>query len=141
MKIGAGMMLCLFNDGLLSKNNLIFCDGGRVTVRDDWGQDPSVRMMRQIFAHMEIAQGKLLGRLDISPYDSRLRRWRKEAHELFERAYTLAAKEGVMMGEERAASIYLNCLRQALSRDGVEVADEVVPGNPGITPLVSEEER
>jgi hypothetical protein len=98
-------------------------------------------MMRQVFAHMEMVQGKLLERLNISSYDSRLRRWRKEAHELFERAYTLAAKEGVMRGEEGAASIYLNCLRQALSRDGVEVPNEVLPGSQGIIPLVSEEER
>jgi len=91
-------------------------------------------MMRQVFAHMEMVQGKLLGRLNISPYDSRLRRWRKEAHQLFERAYVLAAKEGVMMGEESAASIYLNCLRQALSRDGVEVPHEALPGSPGDYP-------
>ena len=111
-----------------------------MTIRDDWGQDPSVQVMRRVLAHMEMVQGKLLGRLSISPYDSRLRRWRKEAHELFERAYSLAAKEGVMMGEESAASIYLNCLRQALSRDGVEVPNAALPGNQEIVPLVSEEE-
>jgi hypothetical protein len=97
-------------------------------------------MMRQVFAHMEMAQRELLGRLDISPYDSRLRRWRKEAHELFERAYALAAKEGIMMGKESAASIYLNCLRQMLRRDGVEVPDGALPGNQGIISLVSGEE-
>jgi len=85
--------------------------GGRVTIRDDWGQDPSVQIDAAGLCADGTGRGKMLGRLSISPYDSRLRRWRKEAHELFERAYAMAGKEGVMMGEESAASTYLNCLR------------------------------
>ena len=111
-----------------------------VTFRDDWGQDPSVQMMRRVFAHMEIAQEKLLGRLNISPYDNRLRRWRKEAYALFERAYALAAQKGVAMSEESAASIYLNCLGRALSLNGVEVPGDALPGNEGIIRLLSEED-
>lgn len=111
-----------------------------MTIRDDWGQDPSVQVMRRVFAHMEMVQGKLLRRLSISPYDSRLRRWRKEAHQLFERAYALAAKKGAMRGEENAASIYLNCLGQALSRDGVKVPSEALSNNKGsIDPLPEED--
>jgi hypothetical protein len=111
-----------------------------VTIRDNWGQDPSVQMMRRVFAHMEIAQEKLLGRLNISPYDNRLRRWRKEAHALFERTYALAAKKGVAMSEESVASIYLNCLGRALSLNGVEVPSDALPSNKGGIPLLSEEE-
>jgi hypothetical protein len=110
-----------------------------VTIRDDWGQDPSVKMMRRVFANIEIAQEKLLRRLNISPYDNRLRRWRKEAHTLFERAYALAAQKGVVMSEESAASIYLNFLGRALSLDGVEVPSDALPSDGGIISLLSEE--
>jgi hypothetical protein len=111
-----------------------------VTIRDNWGQDPSVQMMRRVFAHMEIVQEKLLWRLNISPFDNRLRRWRKEAHTLFERAYARAAKKGAMMSEESAASLYVNCLGQALSSDGVEVPGDALPSDKGITRLLSEED-
>ncbi len=95
-------------------------------IRDDWGQDPSVQSMRQVFAHMETAQEELLGRLSISPYDNRLRRWREEAHTFFDRACALAAKRGVVLSEEYLASIYLHCLGQALSSDGIEVPSDAL---------------
>ncbi len=118
--------------------NLKFYDGGMMPIRDDWDQDPAVQSMRRVFAHMETTQGKLLGRLNISPYDNRLRRWREEAHTLFERACALAAKRGVVMSEEMAASIYLYCLGQALSLDGVEVPSDALPSDEGIISFLPE---
>ena len=109
-------------------------------IRDDWDQDPAVQSMRRVFAHMETAQGKLLGRLNISPYDDRLRRWREEARPLFERTCALAAKRGVVMSEENAASIYLHCLGQTLSLDGVEGPSDALPSDEGIISFLSEGE-
>ncbi len=106
-------------------------------IRDDWDQDPAVQNMRRVFAHMETAQGKLLGRLNISPYDDRLRRWREEARPLFERTCTLAAKRSVVMSEENTASIYLHCMGRALSLDGVEVPSDVLPRDEGIISFLS----
>ncbi len=107
-------------------------------IRDDWDQDPSVQSMRRVFAHMETAQEKLLGRLNISPYDNRLRRWREEARTLFERAYALAAKRGVALSEEYLASIYLHCLGQALSLDGIEIPSDALTIDKGIISFISE---
>lgn len=107
-------------------------------IRDEWGQDTSVQRMRKVFAHMETAQGKLLGRLNISPYDNRLRRWREEALTLLDRACALAEKRGAVLSEEYLASIYLHCLGQALSLDGVEVPSDVLPRDEGITRFLSE---
>jgi hypothetical protein len=109
-----------------------------MSIRDDWGQDPSVQRMRRVFAHIETTQGKLLRRLNISPYDNRLRRWREETRTLFDRACALAAKRGVIMSEEYAASIYLHCLGQVMSLDGVEVPSDVLPRDEGVISLFSE---
>ncbi len=107
-------------------------------LRDDWGQDPSVQGMRRVFAHMETAQEKLLGRLSISPYDNRLRRWREEALTFFDRACALAAKRGIALSEEYLASIYLHCLGQVLSLDGIEVSSDILPRDEGIIRFLSE---
>ncbi len=106
-------------------------------IRDDWGEDPSVQSMRRVFAHMETAQEKLLGRLNISPYDNRLRRWREEARILFDRACALAGKRGVVLGEEYVASIYLHCLGQALSLDGIEIPSDTLTIDERIVSLLS----
>ncbi len=45
---------------------------------DEWGHDPSVQSMRRVFSWMEEAQQELLGHLDISLFDKRLRNVRGE---------------------------------------------------------------
>ncbi len=78
-----------------------------MTIQDDWGHDPSVQSMRRIFAYMETAQKILLGRLNISPLDTRLRRWRAEAQVLFERIWPLASRGGVVVSEgDTALSLF-----------------------------------
>ncbi len=109
-----------------------------MSIRDDWGEDPSVRSMRRVFAHMETAQGKLLGHLNISPYDDRLRRWREEARILFDRACVQTARRGGVLNEEYAASIYLHCLGHALSSDGVEVPSDALPRDVDFSSFFSE---
>lgn len=107
-------------------------------IRDDWGQDPSVQGMRRVFAHMETAQEKLLGRLSISPYDNRLRRWRGEARTFFDRACSLAAKRGVVLSEEYLASIYSHCLGQVLSLNGIEIPSDALARDEDLIILLSE---
>ncbi len=108
-------------------------------VRDDWGEDPSVQSTRRVFVNMETAQGKLLEHLNISSHDNRLRRWREEALTFFDRACTLAAKRGIALSEEYIASIYLHCLGQVLSSNGIEVPSDALPRDEGIIRFLSEE--
>ena len=94
---------------------------------DDWGLDPSVRMMRRVFGRMEMVQGGLLKRLSVSPFDHRLRRWRKKARHCLERCWAQASRLGIEVGEEEAAYIYVHCLSWAMNLDGVKVADVTLP--------------
>jgi hypothetical protein len=41
--------------------------------KDEWGHDPSILSMRRVFSYMEQAQQELLGHLNISRFDKRLR--------------------------------------------------------------------
>ncbi len=107
--------------------------------RDDWGHDPSVQSMRRVFGRMEKAQKELLGSLNISPFDPKLRRRREEARTLFERAWPLAARRGVVVSEEDAVSLYAHCLARTLHSDGIEVPSEALPGDERIIKFLSEE--
>lgn len=107
-------------------------------MRDDWGKDPSVQNMRRVFGHMEAAQGKLLGRLNISPYDNRLRRWREKARTLFDQACIQTARRGAVLNEEDAALIYLHCLEKVLSLDGIEISGDALSRDVDVLSLSSE---
>ena len=96
---------------------------------DDWGRDPSIRMMRQIFGRMEKTQGQLLDSLGISSFDDRLRGWRKTARELFEQSWAKATQSGMMIDKEEAADIYINGLAKVLRLDGVDIPFEILPDN------------
>jgi len=87
---------------------------------------------------METAQKKLLGRLNISPLDTRLRRWREEAQVLFERTWPLASRKGITGSEDDVASLYLHCLAQILLLSGVEVTNEALPSDNKILRLLNE---
>ncbi len=105
---------------------------------DEWGHDPSVQSMRRVFSSMEEAQRELLSWLNISYLDRRLRRSREQALELFERAWSNAVRKGVM-GEKDAASLYLHCLARTLRSAGVEVSEELLPGDEKIIHLFKKE--
>jgi len=94
---------------------------------DEWRHDPSVQSMRRVFSHMEEAQQQLLRDLNISFFDKRLRRSRQQALELFEQAWPLAIKKGIITGEKDAAPFYLHCLAQALKLVRIEVPNELLP--------------
>ena len=105
---------------------------------DKWGHDPSVQSMRLVFSLMGDAQQELLRRLNISLFDQRLRRVRRQALELFERAWPLAIRQGMIMSEKDAAPLYIHCLARALSLVGVEVPGALLPGDEKIIRFLQE---
>ena len=106
--------------------------------RDDWGLDPSVRRMREVFSEMESAQGVLLGQLNIARLDKRLRPAREEAKGLFHRAWSLSGSKGLRMNDEQIAGLYVHCLAWALRQGGVDVPSELLPDDEGIRETVRE---
>jgi len=98
-----------------------------MTDRDEWGKDPSVQIMRRIFKEMEKAQHELLERLDIIPYDLRIRRWREQALALFERAWGVANRMGITMDEQSASLVYFHCLARVLGTERINIPAGILP--------------
>ena len=105
---------------------------------DEWGRDPSVRVMRQVFHRAEVAQEELLVGLSISPFNPKLRGWREAALELFEQAWSTASRRGLFVNEEEAAALYVQCLLRILVKDGVAGAAKVISEDEKITRLLEE---
>jgi len=105
---------------------------------DEWALDPSVRVMRRVFEHIEVAQEKLLHHLSISRFDIRLKSWRETALKFFEKSWVQAKKYGIDLDEEKAAAIYVHCFARALNLNGIEVAPEAFPNDEKITMLLEE---
>jgi len=99
---------------------------------DSWGRDPSVRIMRGVFRHMEQAQGEFLQRVCIERLDTRLRNWREDALQCFERAWIHAANRGIHLGEVKAAATYVHCLARAMVSDGITIPLNVLPKDEDI---------
>ena len=97
------------------------------SIEDKWGHDPSVQSMRRIFSYMEEAQQELLGHLNISLFDKRLRKVREKALGYFEQVWPLAVRQGIIANEKDAAPLYIHCLAKALGLVGVEVPNELLP--------------
>jgi len=94
---------------------------------DEWGKDPSVQIMRRVFKEMEKAQRELLKRLDIIPYDLRIRRWRDQALTLFERAWGVANRMGIMIDERTASLVYVHCLAKVMSGEQIDIPPGMLP--------------
>ena len=109
-----------------------------MAVADDWGVDPSVRMMRRVFGRIEMVQGDLLKRLSVSPFDPRLRRWREKARDYLERCWVQASRFGIEVGEEQAACIYAHCLSWAMNLDGLKVPHEILPKDENMEIVLKE---
>ncbi len=106
---------------------------------DEWTHDPSVQSMRRVFCFIEEAQQQLLRDLKISLFDQRLRRGRQQALELFEQAWPLAIRKGIVTNDNDAAPFYLHCLAQALKLARVEVPDELLPKDEKIIRFLQKE--
>ncbi len=105
---------------------------------DEWGHDPSVQSMQRVFSFMEEAQQELLVHLNISFFDKRLRSVGKQALELFEKAWPLAIRKGIIISEKDAAPLYIHFLALALNLVGVGVPRELLPGDEKITRFLKE---
>ncbi len=103
---------------------------------DNWARDPSVQIMRRVFNRMEKVQGELLGRLCVDPFDARLREWRNNALQCFERAWVHAANRGIHLGEEKAAATYVHCLARTMVSEGISVPLEALPNDEDIQMLL-----
>ena len=108
------------------------------TEKDDWGRDPSVQKMRQIFSKMEHAHNLLIEQLQISWFDTRLGDVRETARVLFERAFSMEKAQDREIDDRAMISLYLDALSQALRRadisiphslqtDPKSIVDEVIP--------------
>jgi len=109
-----------------------------MSFEDEWGHDPSVQSMRRVFSYMEQAQQELLRHLRISPFDQRLRHCREKALELFERAWPLALRQGMVKSEKDAAPLYIHCLARTLKSAGVEIPNDLLPGDEKIIRFLQE---
>ncbi len=105
---------------------------------DTFGRDPQVQYMRRIFANMEKAQEALLERIDMAPFDERLRGFRDMALKLFERTWAIAMQKGIIESEKDAALLYLYCLSHALSARGVNVPSDALPEHKEIHQFMKE---
>jgi hypothetical protein len=98
-----------------------------MTEMDEWGRDPSVQFMRKVFKGMEKVQHELLKRLDIIPYDLRIRRWRDQALVFFERAWGVANRMGIPMDEHTASLVYVHCLARVMGAERINIPADVLP--------------
>jgi hypothetical protein len=105
---------------------------------DEWGKDPSVRIMRTVFKEMEKAQQALLGRLGISPYDLSIRQWRETSLALFEQAWGKANRIGISMDATMASAVYVHCLARTIAAEGHEIPQGIVPEGKEIERLLKE---
>ena len=106
--------------------------------KDEWGNDPSVRIMRTVFNAMEKAQQALLGRLGISPYDLRIRKWREQSLAQFEQAWGVANRIGISMDTTMASAVYVHVLAKTIASEGHEIPEGIVPEREEVTRLLEE---
>ena len=109
-----------------------------VSVRDEWGHDPSVQLMRRVFQQMEAVQSTLLRHVAVAPFDARLRKARELARDDFERIWPIALERGTLAGEEKASVLYVHCLARALGVSGITIPAETLAKDETITTFLRE---
>lgn len=109
-----------------------------MTEMDEWGKDPSVQFMRKVFKGMENAQHELLKRLDIIPYDLRIRMWREQALAFFERAWGVANRMGINMDEHTASLIYVHCLAKVMGAEKINIPAGSLPEAKSVDRILME---
>ncbi|MFZ0449798.1 MAG: hypothetical protein WAL98_11210 [Desulfatiglandaceae bacterium] len=88
---------------------------------DDWGRDPGVQRMRSIFGKAEEAQSGFLGDSALSPFDKRLKDWRRESLRSFEHYWGRAVQRGSDLSDEEVAALYVACLALVIQKSGVKI--------------------
>ena len=115
-----------------SENKLAMMD------MDQWDRDPSVQKMRKVFKGMETSLEEILGRLDIAPYDQRIRGWLETALAKFETSWVVANQMGIAMNEKRAPAVYAHCLAKAIGSDGIEIPAGLLPEEKDTARIIHE---
>jgi len=105
---------------------------------DEWGRDPSVRAMRKVFKAMEKSLGEILERLDIAPYDQRIRGWLEKALANFEKSWVVANQMGIIMNEKIAPLVYIHCLAKVIGSDGIDIPEDLLPEEKATERLIHE---
>lgn len=118
--------------------NMIQCQEDKMNTRDDWGNDPTVQMMRRIFSLMEKAQGEVMDRLGISPFNPKIRRVRSCSRDFFEETWPLAMQRGIISNDQETILLYLCCLRRALKLNGFRIPDHRFSDNERIEQFLKE---
>ena len=85
-------------------------------MRDEFGEDPNVQMMRRIFQRMEKVQERLIANSGISPFDERLRAVRESVLRVFEQAWAERARLSVSLTEDDYARVYETCFLKILEQ-------------------------
>jgi hypothetical protein len=107
-------------------------------IEDEWSRDPQVCHLRRIFGRIESAQNLFLEKLQITPWDERLRDIRKKALILFESAWAESNPKGVSINEEEFEVLYLLCLARLCRSRGIEIPQETLPNNIKLENLLKE---
>ena len=115
-----------------SKNRLA------VNNMDEWGRDPAVQAMRKVFKGMEESLEEILEKLDISPYDHRIRGWLEKALAKFEHARVVANQMGIIMNEQTAPVVYAHCLAKIIASEGIEIREGILPADKESERLIHE---
>jgi len=105
---------------------------------DAWGRDPQVSYLRRIFNRLESAQNSFLGKLEITPWDERLRDIREKALLLFESAWAESNSKGISINEEELEGLYLFCLAHLCRSRGIAIPPEILPNNKKLQNLIKE---
>ncbi len=105
---------------------------------DEWGRDPAVQAMRKVFNEMEKSLVRIRQRLDISPYDPRIGRWREKSLAIFERAWAVANQMRVIMDEKVASVVYAHCLAKVIGSEGIEIPESILPQEKEAEKLINE---
>ena len=108
------------------------------TTADEFGRDPSVRAMRRVFSAMEATQKEFILNLGLSPFDHRLRRWRERALVVFEESWARTARSGLELSETEAGALYVHCLEEIMTREGMDVPPEILPQSEKIKKILRE---
>ena len=106
--------------------------------RDQFGHDPQVRFLRRAFAGMEETQNKFLKDVNISPFDSRLRRMREMALNLFEKVWMVYSRRGASIDEQEMTDTYVCCLAHIFDSQRIKVPGALLPANEKIEKLIKE---
>jgi len=110
-----------------------------MSIRDEWGYNPTVQMMRRIFSLMENSQRDLLRDLNISSFDPRLRRARSRARDLFEQTWPLAMQKEIVANERGAVLLYMHCFAHTLNLNGIGVPEQVLSRDAKIVRFLREQ--